>query len=85
MLFKDKATNLKTQKHTKRIEIHQSQIRNHGLSFPKMFAKMLRRESEEVAASLDCDWRRRKTQNPKTFLASQVGYYPQTAVKASII
>ena len=44
-----------------------------------------RRESEESAASSDFDWRRRKTQNPKTFLASQVGCYPQTAVKASII
>ena len=40
VLFKNKATNLETQKHTKRIEIHQSQITNHGLSFPKRFAKM---------------------------------------------
>ena len=41
VLFKNKAMNLETQKHTKGIEIHQSQITiNHGLSFPKRFAKM---------------------------------------------
>ena len=40
VLFKNKATNLETQKHTKWFEIHQSQIANHGLSFPKRFAKM---------------------------------------------
>ena len=40
MLFKNKATSLETQKHTKRIEIHQSQITNHRLSFPRRFAKM---------------------------------------------
>ena len=39
-LFKNKATNLETQKHTKRIEIHQSKITNHGLSFPRRFVKM---------------------------------------------
>ena len=71
---------------TKRIEIHQSQITNDELLFPKRFAKMYkRRESEESAASPDFDWRRRKIRNLKTFLASQVGCYPQTAVKASII
>ena len=55
-LFKNKASNLETQKHTKRIEIHQSQITNDDLLFPKRFAKMYdRRESEESAASSDFD------------------------------
>ena len=40
VLFKDKKTNLETQKNTKRIEIHQSQIANYDLLFPKRFAKM---------------------------------------------
>ena len=40
VLFKNKASNLGTQKHTKRIEIHQSQITNDDLLFPKRFAKM---------------------------------------------
>ena len=39
-VFKNKASNLETQKHTKRIEIHQSQITNYDLLFPKRFAKM---------------------------------------------
>ena len=56
VLFKNKASNLETQKHTKRIEIHQSQITNDDLLFPKRFAKMYkRRESEESAASSDFD------------------------------
>ena len=40
VLFKNKATNLETKKDTKRIEIHQSQITNYDLLFPKRFAKM---------------------------------------------
>ena len=40
VLFRNKTTNLETQKDTKRIEIHQSQITNHDLWFPKRFAKM---------------------------------------------
>ena len=36
VLFKNKAFNLETQKHTKRIEIHQSQITNDDLLFPKI-------------------------------------------------
>ena len=40
VLFKNKASNLETQKHTKLIEIHQSQITNDDLLFPKRFAKM---------------------------------------------
>ena len=40
VLFKNKASNLETQKLTKRIEIHQSQITNDDLLFPKRFAKM---------------------------------------------
>ena len=54
VLFKNKASNLETQKHTKQIEFHQSQITNDDLLFPKRFAKMYkRRESEESAASSD--------------------------------
>ena len=84
VLFKNKATSLETQKHTKQIEIHQSQITNHGLLFPRRFAKMLRQESEESAPSsiqivIDVA---EKTQNPKTFLASQVGYYPKNSCKS---
>ena len=56
VLFKNKATNLETKKHTKQIENHQSQITNYDLLFPKRFAKMYkRRESEESAASSDFD------------------------------
>ena len=56
VLFKNRAPNLETQKHTKRIEIHQSQITNDDLLFPKRFAKMQKmRESEESAASSDFD------------------------------
>ena len=57
VLFKNKASNLETQKHTKRIEIQQSQleITNDHLLFPKRFAKMYRREREESAASSDFD------------------------------
>ena len=57
VLFKNKASwgkasNLETQKHTKRIEIYQSQITDDDLLFPKRFAKMYKkRESEESAAS----------------------------------
>ena len=47
-LLWSQATNLETQKHTKRIEIHQSQITNHcllnpltKLLFPKRSAKMI--------------------------------------------
>ena len=55
-LFKNRAPNPETQKHTKRIEIHQSQITNDDLLFPKRFAKKYkRRESEESAASSDFD------------------------------
>ena len=46
MLFKNKATNLETQKHTKRIEIHQPQITTYDLLFCK---------GEESAASSDFD------------------------------
>ena len=56
VLFKNKSSNLETQKHTKLIEIHQAQITNDDLLFPKRFAKMnKRRESEERAASSDFD------------------------------
>ena len=40
VLFKNKATKLETQTQTKRIEIHQPQITNYDLFFPKRFAKM---------------------------------------------
>ena len=46
--LRSQATNLETQKHTKRIEIHQSQITNHcllnpltKLLFPKRSTKMI--------------------------------------------
>ena len=39
-LPRSQAMNLETHKHTKRIEIHQSQITNHKLSFPRRFVKM---------------------------------------------
>ena len=56
VLFKNKASNLETQKHTKRIEIHQSQITNDDLLFPKRFAKMYKmREGAVSAASSDFD------------------------------
>ena len=56
VLFKNRAPNLETQKHTKRIEIHQSQITNDDLLFPKRFTKMYKmRESEESATSSDFD------------------------------
>ena len=56
VLFKNKASNLETQKNTKRIKIHQSQITNDDLLFPKRFAKTYKtRESEENAASSDFD------------------------------
>ena len=58
LLFKNKASNLETQKHTKLIEMHQSQITNDDLLFPKSsrFAKMYKkRESEESAACSDFD------------------------------
>ena len=55
VLFKKKASNLETQKHTERIEIHQSQITNYDLLSPKRLAKMQRRESEESAASSEFD------------------------------
>ena len=56
------------------IEIHQSQITNHDLLFPKRSSKMWRQES---ADSSEFDWRRRKTQNPKTFFTPQVPCYPK--------
>ena len=40
MLLKNKATKLETQKQTKPIEIHQPQITNYDLLFPKRFAKV---------------------------------------------
>ena len=40
VLFKNKAAKLETQKQTKRIKIHQPQITNYDLLFPKRFAKM---------------------------------------------
>ena len=43
VLFKNNASNLETQKHTKRIEIHQSQITNDDLLFPKRFTKMYKK------------------------------------------
>ena len=43
VLFKNKASNLETQKHTKLIEIHQSQITNDDLLFPKRFTKMYKK------------------------------------------
>ena len=45
VFFKNKASNLETQKHTKRIAIHQSQITNYELLFPK---SSLRWKGEKV-------------------------------------
>ena len=50
--FKNKASNLETQKHTKRIEIHQSQITNDYLLFPKKFAKMYKRPYSETQGQI---------------------------------
>ena len=51
VLFKNKASNLETQKHTKRIEIHQSRITNDDLLFPNRFAK-IKGEKEKKAPLL---------------------------------
>ena len=39
VLFENKAKNVETQRHTKRIKIHQLQTKNYDFLFPKRFAK----------------------------------------------
>ena len=52
VLFKNKASNLETQKHTKRIEIHQSQITNDDLCFLRGSLRCIKGEKAKKAPLL---------------------------------
>ena len=77
VLFKNKATSLETHKYTKRIEIHQSQTT--GFRFLGGSLKCKGKKAKK-ASLLQIAIYAAEKQNPKTFLASQVGYYPINSI-----
>ena len=79
VLFKNKATSLETHKYTKRIEIHQSQTT--GFRFAGGSLKCKGKKAKK-ASLLQIVIYVAEKQNPKTFLASQVGYYPINSCKS---
>ena len=85
VLFKNKATSLETYKYTKRIEIHQSQTT--GFRFPggslKCKGKKAKKASLLQIVIVILIYVAEK-QNPKTFLASQVGFYPINSCKSIV-